>query len=77
MSEAKLNSSDLFSGHYQPTGSEEAKLFLLDYTASSKWEDMEGMDWTTSEVHELLGKFIRENNEVGDASRLINKKTSA
>jgi hypothetical protein len=57
----QLNTRDLFSGRYQPKGAKEAELFLLNYTASSTWEDMKGMDWTTSDVHELLGKFIREN----------------
>lgn len=57
------------AGSLQPSvdvqeSSDRAESFLLNYTASCRWEDMEGIDWTTSEVHELLAKYIKENKEI-------------
>lgn len=43
------------------SASDKAEIFLLNYTASGKWEDMEGIEWNTADVHEALTKFIREN----------------
>ena len=44
----------------EPEESKIAEQYLLDYTASEKWEDMMYNDWTTSEVHEMLQRYIRE-----------------
>jgi len=57
-----LNSTDLFAKGNESEASKKAEAFLLDYTASGEWEDMEGEDWTTSEVHEVLTKFIKANS---------------
>lgn len=56
-----LKSTALFAEVYEPEASKKAEAFLLDYTASGCWEDMEGLDWTTSELHEVLTKFIKAN----------------
>jgi len=31
---------------------------ILDYTASSCWEDVQDLDWTTAELQEVLVKCI-------------------
>lgn len=47
--------------------SNKAERFLLNYTASGCWEQMERMEWTTYDVHEMLSGYIRENAESSDA----------
>ena len=35
-----------------------AEKILLNYTASREWEEMIGMEWTTTEVHGLLSDVL-------------------
>ena len=55
-----LKSTDLFAKGNESEASKKAEVCLIGSTRhSGEWEDMEGEDWTTSEVHEVLTKFIK------------------
>ena len=49
--------------------SDKALDIILDHTASAEWEDVCDMNWTTSEVQELLMKALNQvKNNVGLAN---------
>ena len=35
--------------------------FVLDYTASTTWEQIRDMDWTTAEMLDLVKKYMDKN----------------
>ena len=35
--------------------------FILDYTASTTWEQIRDMDWTTAEMLDLVKKYMNKN----------------
>ncbi len=41
-----------------------AEKFILDYTASTKWEQIENIDWTTAEVIVLMAIFARKEKAI-------------
>ena len=49
---------------------EKAINFILEYTGSSKWEEIEKMDWTTSEIADMMRKFkFSEQTTLTDTSK--------
>lgn len=51
--------------------SDKALDIILEYTASSEWVDVKNMNWTTSEVQELLTKalsLVKKSNDIKSVS---------
>lgn len=44
------------SYEYNPDGFEK---FVLDYTASTKWEQIRDLDWTTAEMLDLMETYLK------------------
>lgn len=43
--------------------SDTAEQILFNYTASSEWKDLDGMDFAPSEVHEILTNLLKKHKE--------------